>query len=242
LFVLGVVLRFRKKIQPAYVSTPPGDSRFLEAFALYLIGLTGLGILLAFFRARNLAWNLLVVIIPVALLFWIGRQGNLQQVLRAVGWHRGRGWWREVAAGLTAYVGSLVFIVPAGLITYFLVRISGSDASHPIMSPLLTGDRWQVLNLYALACVVAPATEETMFRGILFHHLRSRWGWLMSAIAVSFLFAIIHPQGWAAVPALATIALVLCGIREWRDSLIASMAAHSLNNFLALTFALLLLR
>jgi membrane protease YdiL (CAAX protease family) len=178
----------------------------------------------------------------VALLLWIGRHGNFQNALRAVGWHRGRGWWREVAAGLMGYVGGLVLIVPGVLITFVLVRISGSDASHPIISPLLTGGRWQLLTLYALACVVAPVTEETMFRGILFHHLRSRWSWLISALAVSLIFAIIHPQGWAAVPALASIALVLCGIREWRDSLIGSMAAHSLNNFFALTFGLLLLR
>jgi membrane protease YdiL (CAAX protease family) len=98
------------------------------------------------------------------------------------------------------------------------------------------------LALYGLACVFAPVLEETMFRGALFHYLRGRWGWAASAVTVSFVFAVIHPQGWIAVPALGAIALALAALREWRGSIIASMVAHSFNNFLAVTFALLLLR
>src|SRR5262249_59937285 len=103
---------------------------------------------------------------------------------------------------------------------------------------LLRGDRWHVLGLYALASVFAPVIEETMFRGALFHHLRRRWGWGVSAPIVALLFAIVHPQGWVAVPALGSIAIVLAALREWRGSLIAPMVAHGFNNFLALTLAL----
>jgi len=68
--------------------------------------------------------------------------------------------------------------------------------------------------LYALACVIAPVLEETMFRGALFHHLRRRWGWLISAGVVAIIFASIHVQGWTVAPTLATIALVLAAIRD----------------------------
>jgi membrane protease YdiL (CAAX protease family) len=81
-----------------------------------------------------------------------------------------------------------------------------------------------------------------MFRGALFHYLRGRWSWAASAVVVSFVFAVIHPQGWIAVPALGAIALALAALREWRGSIIASMVAHAFNNFLAVSFALLLLR
>jgi membrane protease YdiL (CAAX protease family) len=81
-----------------------------------------------------------------------------------------------------------------------------------------------------------------MFRGALFGHLRRRWNWFISVGVVSLIFAALHPQGLAAIPALGAIAVVLAGIREWRDSLIASTAAHAFNNFIAITFALLLLR
>jgi membrane protease YdiL (CAAX protease family) len=81
-----------------------------------------------------------------------------------------------------------------------------------------------------------------MFRGILFHHLRQRWSWLVTALIVSFIFAVLHPQGWVAVPALTAIAIVLSALREWRGSLIAPMAAHACNNFLVLTLALMFLK
>ena len=81
-----------------------------------------------------------------------------------------------------------------------------------------------------------------MFRGLLFHHLRRRWSWALSAVLVSAIFALLHPQGWVAVPALGAIAMVLAALREWRGSLIAPMAAHAFSNFLVLTLALLFLK
>ena len=87
-----------------------------------------------------------------------------------------------------------------------------------------------------------PVIEETMFRGALFHHLRRRWSWVISAPVVAFIFAVIHPQGWVTVPALGAIAMVLAALREWRGSIVAPMAAHACNNFIVLTFALLALR
>jgi membrane protease YdiL (CAAX protease family) len=81
-----------------------------------------------------------------------------------------------------------------------------------------------------------------MFRGALFHHLRRRRPWLVSAPLTALIFAMLHPQGWVTVPALGSIAIVLAGLREWRGSIIAPMAAHALNNFLAVTLAVVLLR
>ena len=113
--------------------------------------------------------------------------------------------------------------------------------THPIVH-MLQGDGWHVLKLYGLACVFAPLLEEAMFRGALFHHLRRRWNWLISATIVALLFAIIHPQGWTLVPTLGAIAIVLAALREWRGSLLASITAHATNNFIVLTIALLVLR
>ena len=76
-----------------------------------------------------------------------------------------------------------------------------------------------------------------MFRGFLYRHMRqatSRGGFLLSvlcsAFVVSFVFAVIHPQGLLFVPALMAIALSLTLTREWRESLIASIVHHGLHN------------
>jgi membrane protease YdiL (CAAX protease family) len=241
--VAAAILRHRNRMSRAYTASRLRDGTFVEAFALYLVSMIGIGTLLRFFGFERLAWNwLLLLLVPLLLLWMARRTGSVQQILHAAGLHRGRGWCREMGAGLVGYVAGLAVIVPGFLIAYLLIRTSGAATGHPIMTPLLTGDRWQILGFYGIACIVAPLTEETMFRGILFHHLRARWSWAISSVLISLLFAIIHPQGWAAVPALGAIALVLAAIREWRGSLIASISAHAFNNFLSLTCALLLLK
>jgi membrane protease YdiL (CAAX protease family) len=49
------------------------------------------------------------------------------------------------------------------------------------------------------------------------------------------LFAAIHPQGWAAIPVLASVGFVFAAVREWRASIIAPMVGHALNNATVVT-------
>ncbi len=83
-----------------------------------------------------------------------------------------------------------------------------------------------------------------MFRGVLYRHMREstcRWPLLLSfatsALVVSFVFAVIHPQGLVAVPALMSLAIGFTIMREWRGSLISCMIAHGLNNALVMSLA-----
>jgi membrane protease YdiL (CAAX protease family) len=158
-----------------------------------------------------------------------------------LGWHTGKGVLREVGAGIAGYLAGIVVMSAGFLVTYLLVKRTGISPEHPLIH-ILQGNIWHVLGLYALVSVFAPFMEETMFRGALFHHLRRRWGWAITATVVAFIFAVIHPQGWVAVPVLGSIAIVLAALREWRGSLIAPMVAHACNNFVVLTFALAVLR
>ena len=76
-----------------------------------------------------------------------------------------------------------------------------------------------------------------MFRGVLYRHLREmsdRLGFtlsvILSALIVSFVFAVIHPQGLLGVPVLMGLALAFNLAREWRGTLIPAMIAHGINN------------
>jgi membrane protease YdiL (CAAX protease family) len=182
-----------------------------------------------------------LLIIPVVM-FWFFRNGASSVEQRnALGWHSGKGVLREIGAGIAGYLAGIVVMIAGFLVTYLLVKRTGISPEHPLIH-ILQGNIWHVLGLYALVSVFAPLMEETMFRGALFHHLRGRWGWAISAPIVAFIFAVIHPQGWVAVPVLGSIAIVLAALREWRGSLIAPMVAHACNNFIVLTFALAVLR
>ena len=242
LFTTACIWFFNGKIQRAYVPETTPNTAFLEGFALYLVLFMALGILVRYAGSFGLQGTWIALLVLPAVWLWAAKRGaTVQQRLKAFGWHPGKGFFREAAAGITGYIAGLVVIAVGVLLTYLLVRYTGIRATSPIVREL-EGGPLQLVGLYALACVFAPVVEETMFRGALFHHMRQRWGWASSSFVVSFIFAILHPQGWVAFPALLSIALVLSALREWRGSLIAPMAAHALSNFLVLTLALVLLR
>ena len=101
---------------------------------------------------------------------------------------------------------------------------------------------WQKVQLLTVACIAAPIVEETMFRGVLYRHLRQSTRGIgtaasiaISILIMSFVFAAIHPQGLVAIPVLMSLAIAFALAREWRGSLVPSMVMHAVNNGLAMT-------
>lgn len=163
-------------------------------------------------------------------------------VRRDIGWTVGRG-PRELAAGVAAYAMVLPLAAVGGLVTFVLILLAGrlrgevSAPSHPIVLQVPGADGRQIAVVLLVASVVAPLVEETVFRGVLHRHLRDatrRWGsgigFLLSSLLGGGLFAVIHPQGLLAVPALSGVALGLAIAREWRGTLLPAMVAHGIHN------------
>jgi membrane protease YdiL (CAAX protease family) len=244
LAILTLILWLQRRIVPRYV---PPDRQLagplVEAFALYLVGMVALSQALGrLFPNAGLSLTfVLFALLPVAWLYLRLRGVGSAEMMRGLGWYRGTGgFWREIGVGIYGYVAGLPILALGMLATWYLMKVTGNRASHPITNEPVD-HAGQVLQLVLLACVGAPIVEETMFRGALLGHLRARFGWWISAPVVSLIFAAIHPQGWVAIPVLGSIALVLAGLREWRGSLVASMTAHALNNALAVAIMVLLM-
>jgi membrane protease YdiL (CAAX protease family) len=95
------------------------------------------------------------------------------------------------------------------------------------------------LMLGAAAVLLAPVTEEVLFRGILYPSIK-QFGYPRLALWItSLLFAAVHMNTVTFVP-LAALALVLTALYEWTDNLLAPVMAHVLFN--ALNFAMLLVQ
>ena len=95
------------------------------------------------------------------------------------------------------------------------------------------------LMLGAAAVLLAPVTEEVLFRGILYPAIK-QFGYPRLALWItSLLFAAVHMNTVTFVP-LAALALVLTALYEWTDNLLAPVMAHVLFN--ALNFAMLLVQ
>ena len=118
---------------------------------------------------------------------------------------------------------------------------------HPILLSVADGDVWMIIQVYFVAVIVAPLVEETVFRGMLYRQLRSAtasmrvvWSVTISTLVVSVIFAALHPQGLVAIPALASLAIAMSLMREWRGSLVGSMTMHACNNGIMITMMVLL--
>ncbi|MFM8581790.1 MAG: lysostaphin resistance A-like protein, partial [Planctomycetaceae bacterium] len=117
--------------------------------------------------------------------------------------------------------------------------------AHPIVELFARGALAEKLQAVAVVLLV-PITEEIMFRGAMYRHLREASGRggivlsvLFSLFFSSFLFAVIHPQGPAGVPLLMSIAIVLAVVREWRESLVSPIVTHMVVNGVTTSLALL---
>jgi membrane protease YdiL (CAAX protease family) len=239
---IAVVRLVDRRLKIAYRPPAYPAGAFLEAFALYLVGYVGIGWMLHRFYAGPtwLAYVIELAWVAFACCWPLIRGVSWSDLRHGLGWTRGRGVLREAGAGLLGYLASVPVLVLAVYVTLCLGKLSGERAVHPIVFGAGTGLK-TILGLYLLASLWAPVVEETMFRGALFHHLRSRHRWLFSAAVSALIFASLHPQGWTAIPILGAIGFVFAGIREWRGTALASAAAHALNNAVATTMLILTL-
>jgi membrane protease YdiL (CAAX protease family) len=251
-------------IRPAMPPPTRHGGVYAESFAVYMVVFLGLSIAHAFlpWRGPELLLNALGMLFSLgAGLVWPVLRGiRWHQVRQELGLTLGRHPLLQPLLGLVGYVLVLPVFGIGILVTLVLISIERrmqlgehpeehfapvEQPSHPIVEWIGSPDLGLLLQVGLLACVLAPLVEETMFRGALYRHLRNaserRLGrvgsFVVSAIIVSFIFAVIHPQGLLAVPALMSLAIGLTVLREWRGSLLPSMMVHGIHNGLT-TFVL----
>ncbi len=251
------------KLQHGFALRGEFGAIYAETFAVWIVLFLLLSLGASLVAPGPILWvQGLAMLLSLAALGW--------PVLRGVGWRRvrediglfagKRPEW-EPAIGLATYAMAIPLLVIGVILVVILILLTQQDpggaanpfespvqVSHPVVDELLHSGFagwWQVL---LLASVVAPLVEETMFRGVLYRHLReASTGWgcalsvLCSAMFTSFIFAVIHPQGVLAVPALMALALAFTLAREWRGSLVPCMVAHGVNNALVLTLLIVFL-
>ena len=252
LFIAAVVLACMGKVGWSFAEHSVHERGrrviYLEAFVLYMLAMMVFGLttqILDQLVGLDLGWALLMPVILVPL--WPLLRGvNWRQWCGDMGWHRGRGFWREVGAGVVGYVAGLPLLGLGLVLTVLLISFIDAlesagvimldvTPSHPIINEILVADSWEILLIFVVAVIWAPLVEEIMFRGAFYHYLRGALGMFFSASIVGLIFAAVHPQGFVAIPVLGAIAVVLALIREWRGSIIGSMTAHGLNNLIMLS-------
>lgn len=257
--IVGAVLLILKLRQQqedpgtfAFDSATAPQGVMLESFALYLAMMAG-GELLATVIHPLFSISGYVLGVTVPFLWPILRGVRWSMFRRSLGFHRGSGVWREIGAGAVGYLGVMSIASIGIFLTILLSLVVGAlqagpgeldsaagavpatPQTHPIVGWIFEGGWSERFFLLLLAAGFAPLFEEIFFRGALHRYLRGKFRFLPAAVLTGVVFAALHPQGWMGIPALAAIGIGFSLLREWRDSLIAPMVAHAINNGVLVT-------
>ncbi len=250
LFVLAIIFLAFGKIKPRYPKSvadlPARDPVYLEAMALFLLGFLGMQ-LVELAAGDSPAVGMILMgaqwaLTPIPIVWPLLRRRPWSHVKNAIGLHTGTGLFREIGWGVIGYLAGIPIIAVGLVLTLIASSLTDAQPSHPAIDMLAGEDSLLVFAMiYLLACVWAPVSEELIFRGALYHHLRRGMGMLLSAVLVAFIFAAVHPQGFATIPGLMSIAIVLALLREFRGSIIPSMVGHAMHNCALVTLAIITL-
>ena len=147
-------------------------------------------------------------------------------------------WLREIWIGAAS--GILLYLVvgfgAANLISWVLERLFNQPivTPHQLSPGLSTAGK--VLAAF-LAVVIAPASEELFFRGVLFRGLRDRRGFPIAAGVSAVVFGSAHWEGqWRGalvlVLSMVVTGLGLASLYDRRKNLVSNIAAHAAFNII----------
>ncbi|MGF1488512.1 MAG: lysostaphin resistance A-like protein [Prochloraceae cyanobacterium] len=86
------------------------------------------------------------------------------------------------------------------------------------------------LLLFTITVIVAPITEEFIFRGAILHRWSTKWGIVAGILMSSFVFGLLHLNIFVITISIGGIIYALLYIKT--GSLLVPIIAHALNNFL----------
>ncbi len=139
------------------------------------------------------------------------------------------------ASGLLMILPALAgyVILTASISLLFKLAFPGIDLGQEqaIAFKKAVGPLEQVFAAVALL-VIAPVSEELIFRGFVFRGFRKQFGFLSAAVVSSIFFGLVHGQINVALDTFA-LGLMLCFLYEKTQSIWPSIILHSLKNGIA---------
>lgn len=121
-----------------------------------------------------------------------------------------------------------------------LLAKAGITAKAPPVMELMRNCSWQSFAIIAFsAAIIAPLSEELIFRRVFYGFLSSRMSPVSAAVLVSALFAGIH-QSILQFPALFLLGLILQFLYVRFKSLYPSIILHALQNSISISLLLIL--
>jgi uncharacterized protein len=162
------------------------------------------------------------------ILFFVWRSG---EPVVDIGWTP-RNWLREILLGALLFVP---FFYGAAVVGSGLTYIGLSSPKTPLPSLVPGRSLSQSVLAFVLVAIVALA-EETIFRGYLILRLRAVSGSSLAAVLLSaVIFSFGHGyEGSAGVVTVGIMGLAFALVYVWRQSLVAPIVMHFLQDFVVI--------
>ncbi|WP_309380023.1 CPBP family intramembrane glutamic endopeptidase [Cerasicoccus frondis] len=85
------------------------------------------------------------------------------------------------------------------------------------------------LSLIALAVIVAPISEELLFRGFIYRYLKGRMPMVVAMVVSAGIFSLIH-FNWLAAAPLFLLGMILCWAYEKNANILVPICLHAVFN------------
>jgi len=146
---------------------------------------------------------------------------------------------RAIPAALLTLVVAMPLLSVAGLLWEPLLKAVGLPTEHQELVDLFANAQspWSLAPMAALALVVAPVSEEMVFRGGIFRFLLGRAPRWVAYTASAGLFALAHTN-WVSFLPLFLLGLLFAAAYERTGRLAVPMLAHALFNLNSLLLVL----
>jgi uncharacterized protein len=138
---------------------------------------------------------------------------------------------KPILAGLITFLIAIPLIDGVGYLWKTIIEFFGYSASEQDMVDLFRNadDPYLLVWMIVLAAIVAPITEELIFRAGLFRYLRTRIPRALALILPALLFALLHGNLAAFTP-LCALGVFFALAYERTGSIAVPMIAHALFN------------
>jgi hypothetical protein len=242
LIFVGLVLLWRHALSPAaraarVAPTLPTWEGALSDFLLFLWLVIAGGVVLPLIaqplaRLTPLGETGRIMVVNAA--FQLGMLGGALGYTRTFGRHQVRiplGLRTSLLPGLTTFLVSLPLIVLVGLFWLGVMKLIGLPPDRQDLVRIFTETKSPAMLIFmiVLATVLAPVTEELVFRAGMFRFARTRLPRWAALLLPACFFAALHNH-FATFAPLVVLGIVFSLAYERTGSIATSMIAHGLFN------------
>lgn len=183
---------------------------------------------------------LLQGIIAILIIYFFSKKKYKQISFKDFGFKKIR-FFKCILAILSAYFIYLGITAIIGIISFYLdIQIPGYEVQENIL-PFFGESNLDLIMAGVAIILIAPITEEILFRGFFLRALSNKWGVFYGSIISALIFSLLH-YPWQSFIPIFILGLIINSLVIRYKTIWPAIGFHMFNNSLVFIFQLLILK